>query len=111
MTFSPGDILMVDVIFSDQSAMKQRPALVMRAQDANGDFVVVPITSQSGHANTVSLTASELASGALPKASWVRADHPLTLHRSTIVKKFGAVKPQVMKSVLAILCPALGCKP
>jgi mRNA interferase MazF len=111
MTFSPGDILMLEVPFTDQSAMKQRPALVMRAQDANGDFVVVPITSQPGHANTVSLGNAELSSGALPKTSWIRADHPMTLHSSTIVKQFGAVKPPIMKSVLAILCPAIGCKP
>ena len=110
MTFSPGDILMVDVVFTDQSQMKQRPALVLRAADSDGDFIVAPITSQPGHTNTVALTAAELVSGSLPKASWVRADHIHSIHESTIVKRFGAVKPPVMKSVLAILCPSIGCK-
>ena len=110
MTISPGDILMVDVMFTDQSAVKQRPALVLRAADARGDFVVVPITTQSGHANTVSLAAGDLASGALPRTSWVRADHVYTINAATIVKQFGAVKTPVMRAVLAIVCPQLGCR-
>lgn len=110
MTFSPGDILMVDVMFTDQSQVKQRPALVLSAADASGDFVVTPITSQPGHAKAVPLTTAELASGSLPKPSWIRADHVYSIAASTIVKRYGAVKPPVMKAVLAILCPSLGCK-
>jgi mRNA-degrading endonuclease toxin of MazEF toxin-antitoxin module len=110
MTFSPGDILMVDVMFTDQSQVKQRPALVLRAVDSGGDFVVAPITSQPGHANAVPLTQAELALGSLPKPSWIRADHVYSVATSTIVKRYGAVKPTVLKAVLAILCPALGCK-
>ena len=33
MTFSPGDILVVDVMFTDQSAVNQRPALVLGSPD------------------------------------------------------------------------------
>lgn len=110
MTLSPGDIVLVDVQFTDQSAVKQRPALVLRGADATGDFPVAPITSQPGHANTVELTGGDLAEGSLPKASWVRADRVFTINVSTVVRTYGAVRPTVLRAVAGILCPQLGCR-
>lgn len=109
MTLSPGDIVLVDVQFTDQTAVKQRPVLVLRAPDANDDFVVAPITSQPGHINTVELTPADLAKGSLPKMSWIRADKVFTVHVSTVVRTYGAVRPAVLKTVASILCPQIGC--
>lgn len=110
MTPNPGDIVLVDVPFSDGSGGKTRPVLVLRQQDAEGDFLAAPITSRSGHSNTVPLTSGDLAHGALPKASWIRADKVFTLHTSAIVKGFGAVRPKVLGNVASILCPQVGCR-
>jgi mRNA interferase MazF len=48
-TFSQGDVVLVPFPFSDLSAIKQRPALVIspeRLNEARPDLVVLAITSQ-----------------------------------------------------------------
>jgi len=110
MVFSPGDVVMVDVQFSDQSGLKQRPALILTSTDANGDFIVAPITTSSNHAKGVSLDPGKFAKGGLPHQSWIRADRVFTVNTSTLVKQFGTLKPEAVKEVLNVLCPTIGCK-
>ncbi|MBZ0248077.1 MAG: type II toxin-antitoxin system PemK/MazF family toxin [Burkholderiales bacterium] len=110
MVISPGDVVMVDVQFSDQSGHKQRPALVLTAMDANGDFLVVPITTSSNHANGVLLDPGRFAKGGLPRQSWIRADLVYTVNTATFVKQFGTLKAEAVKEVLKVLCPKIGCK-
>ena len=42
-----GSIALLPVPFSDQSATKKRPVLLLTDPDAYGDFIAMPITSQA----------------------------------------------------------------
>lgn len=105
-----GDLVLLPFPYTDLSASKQRPALILVPPDRVGDLVAIAITSQPGHSNTVSLTTSDLARGVMPKDSWVRADKIVTLHSGLIRKTLGTVKPALLTAVRDILCPTLGCK-
>lgn len=110
IVFSPGDILVVDVAFTDDSGSKQRPVLVLSIPNARGDVVVAPISSQPGSENSIPLTQSQMTKGTLPKPSWVRGDRPLTVNTKTVVKAVGTAQANVLVSTLKILCPHIGCK-
>lgn len=110
MTFSPGDVLLIEVPYADSSDTKPRPAVVLTHPDGRGDFVIAPVTTSSQHANSLPLTANLFAKGALPMASWARPDHPYTVNRSNVVKQFGSLTQPALQAVLKILCPHIGCK-
>lgn len=110
IVFSPGDILVVDVAFTDDSGSKQRPVLVLSMPNARGDLVVVPISSQPGNENSVPLTQSQMTKGTLSKPSWVRGNRPLTVNTKTVVKSVGTAHANVLVATLKILCPHIGCK-
>lgn len=103
-----GDIVLLPLPFSDQSGAKQRPVLVVAAGDAQGDFIAVPVTSQPGHAHAIDLNTADLSEGKMPKPSWIKADKPYTLHRSLILKRFGAVGHDILGQVRIRLAQRLG---
>ena len=105
-----GDIVLIPFPFTDLSSAKRRPALALTNPHTDGDFIAAAVTSQGGHEASVELGAGQMASGSLPKASWVRADKLFTFQRSIVQKHIGSVQPQVMRDTLAVLCPALGCR-
>ncbi len=110
--FSPdartGDIVLLPYPFTDHAGAKKRPVLVVAQADGQGDFVAVPVTSSPGHLNAISLQQPDMAAGALPKPSWIKAEQPYTSHVSLIVKRFGSVKPTVLSSVRTALGVRLG---
>lgn len=110
MIFSPGDVVMVDVLYSDQSGMKQRPAVVLTASNSEGDFLIAPITSKPGLSNALALGPDRFAKGGLPLPSWIRADRVYTVNTKTVVKQFGVLKPPAVQDILGILCPKIGCR-
>ena len=103
-----GDIVLLPLPFSDQSGAKQRPVLVVAHADAQGDFIAVPVTSQPGNDHTVDLDTPGLREGKMPKPSWIKADKPYTLHRSLILKRFGAVRQDILTRVQEKLAQRLG---
>jgi hypothetical protein len=44
MSFSPGDILLVPVVFSDRTGQKRRPVVVVH-DSGDADLLVAPVTS------------------------------------------------------------------
>lgn len=105
-----GDLVLIPFPFTDLSATKKRPALLITAPDADGDFIAAAVSTKGHHGGSVPLVNADLATGALPKDSHIRADKLYTLAEAVVVKTFGSVKPQVMKAALAVLCPAIGCR-
>lgn len=105
-----GDVVLLPFPFTDLSATKHRPALLITNPDRDGDFIAAAITSQGGHEASVSLSNQHLTQGSLPKPSWIRADKLFTFRRHIVAKHIGSVRPEVMRDTLALLCPALGCK-
>lgn len=76
--FVKGDVVVIPFPFSDLSASKRRPALVL--VDLPGDDVILcQITSQAvSHPYAIPLTVGDFASGGLSRGSNVRADRLFT---------------------------------
>ena len=108
MTFEPGSVVVIPFPYSDLSARKKRPALVLTPPDELGDFLAMPLTSQPQALPAYKLEAGPLpAGGALPLTSWVKPHSVYTLHRSQILKVLGAVSDDVRRECTRRLCQHL----
>lgn len=102
--FERGDLLLIPFPFSDLSATKKRPVLVLTRPDAYGDFIALAVTSRPQTDHGIALAATDLVQGSLPLASWIRTDRAVTLNASLVVKGFGRASETVITAALARLC-------
>jgi mRNA interferase MazF len=107
MTFDRGGLLLIPFPFTDLSATKQRPVLALTAPDARGDFVGLPVTSREHGAPALPLTQADLMSGTLPRDSWIKVDHPVTLHATLARKVAAKVRAQTVDEAVRRLCAVL----
>jgi mRNA interferase MazF len=98
-----GDLLLVPFPFSDLSAAKRRPVLVITSSDSYGDFIALPVTSRPQAEHGLALTAADLASGSLPAASWIRTNRVVTLNSGLVVKTIGRVSERTVSAAVAQL--------
>jgi mRNA interferase MazF len=105
-SFSQGDVVLVPFPFTDLSAIKQRPALVLSPERLNKvrtDLVVAAITSQIPDVigeDEILLSDTDSGRAGLPKASIIKLGKIFTIHQGLIRKKLGRVSDSTMKSVL-----------
>ncbi|MDR2168185.1 MAG: type II toxin-antitoxin system PemK/MazF family toxin [Clostridiales bacterium] len=103
MMHNQGDIILVPLPFTDLSASKRRPVLVVSKRSYNDvadDVVVVSITSSPGmKPYEVRITKEDMLEGLLKKDSCIRADRVYTLAQSIVQKHFGRVKPEIVQKV------------
>ena len=101
--YSRGEIVLIPVPFTDLSATKKRPVLIIsnnKYNTADQDMIVAAVTSnliQQG----VSLTNGDLTQGHLPKPSIIRSDKVYTLNQKIVVKKIGSVAEGILDEVCA----------
>ena len=112
MTPKQRDIVLVPVPFTDLTATKRRPVLVLSKTAHNRkarDVVVAAITSNLtvGGGGMV-ITAADLAEGMLPADSLVKVDKIYTLSKSIIVKRYGRLNEASFQKVLTALDALLG---
>src|SRR5437867_11929205 len=94
-SFNQGDIVLVPFPFTDLTAIKQRPALVIsprRLNDTRPELGVVAITSQIPAAlgeDEVRLPDAALAASGLPKPSIIKLGKRSTIHPGLNRKKLG----------------------
>jgi mRNA interferase MazF len=106
ISFSQGDVVLVPFPFTDLSAVKQRPALVLspdRLNRSRPDVVVAAITSQVPATlgeDDVLLSASELKAAGLPKTSMIKLGKIFTIHQGLIRKKIGRVPDSTLMNIL-----------
>lgn len=97
--FEQGDILLIPVPFTDLSARKQRPVIVVSNVAYNrksADMVVVAMTSSPAVVDySFTITSADLNHGKLNRPGTVRVDKIYTLSQSIVVKTFGQVKPNL----------------
>lgn len=109
MTFHSGDIVLVPFPFTDLSASKRRPALLVRSLGEFGDWLCLPVTSQSAHLASIGLREDDFVGEGLPKASWIRVNRPTILSEQIMLGRIATVRPSLVESAQISLCRALGC--
>ncbi len=98
-TYKRGQVVVVDVPFSDHSGMKPRPALIVSDDESHHnlpDVIVCPISSQPRHYRRP-------GHGDCPLRDWrlVGLRHPSTVRVSKVL----SVDKQIMRRILGDLSP------
>ena len=106
----PSEIVLLPFPYTDLSATKRRPVLVLKAGNAQGDFLAVQITSQLGYRPAVRLIAEDFELGGLPRESIVRPDKVFTLNKALIVRRVGKLTPSGFERILEAVCQQVGCQ-
>jgi mRNA interferase MazF len=99
--FVKGDIVVVSFPFSDLSASKRRPALVLSYAE-NQDFLLCQITSKKIKDTwAIELHEIEIEESSLLKSSNIRPNRLFTADRSLILYRAGKVTLSLRKKVIA----------
>jgi mRNA interferase MazF len=105
--YKQGEIVLVPFPYSDLSASKRRPALVVSNDDYNNkfpDIVVCVITSNLFKDNfSIELRNEDLETGLLPETSVIKCHKLFTIEQSKIIKKFSHIKKTKFDEVISIL--------
>ena len=99
-----GDLLLIPFPFTNLSAAKRRPVLLLTAPDSYGDFIALPVTSRPQSAHALPITPADISGAALPAPSWIRTNRVVTLNASLIVKAFGRVSDRLVVTAVEQLC-------
>ena len=100
VTPSAGSVILVPFPFSDLSASKLRPAVVL-ADAGRGDWVLCQITSKPySDLRAIELTVGDFAGGSLHVVSYARSGKLFTANRSLIVRQVGVLKDDVLKKIV-----------
>ena len=104
--YQQGDLVLIPFPFTDLTATKQRPALVISNDSLNArgaDVVLLAITSQipaSLRPEEFLIPAADQRACGLPKLSLIKLTKVITLHQSLIVKRLGTLPTGAFTRVL-----------
>ena len=88
-----GQVVIVHFPFSDLSAYKLRPAIVL-AEAGRGDWILCQITSKSyGDPRAIQLEAGDFAHGSLRLTSYARPGKLFTANASLVAGMAGELQP------------------
>ena len=103
--FEAGTVVLIPFPYSDLSAVKKRPVLMLTQPDAQGDFVGMPLTSQPQPLPALRLDAGPLPhGGTLPLTSWVKTDTVYSLSEGEVIKTIGRVTDESRTYCVQHLC-------
>ena len=98
-TFAAGQVVIVHFPFSDLTASKLRPAVVL-AKAGRGDWILCQVTSKSyGDEKAISLDTPDFARGSLRLASFARPGKLFTAHSSLVASQAGELQPGKFSAV------------
>jgi mRNA interferase MazF len=87
-------VILLPFPFSDLSASKLRPALLL-ASAGRGDWLLCQITSNPyADPHAVMLQDEDFAEGSLQRVSYARAGKLFTAHESLFQRAVGSLKPE-----------------
>jgi len=101
-----GNIYLAKIYFTDLSAYKIRPVLVIKELD--DDCICLQLTSQIKEKALI-ITQQDLLTGNLKKDSFVIVPKNFTLHKSILIKYLATIKPEIIFNIVRELCLTLGC--
>ena len=94
-----GDVVVIPFPFSDLSASKKRPAVII-ANLTGDDYIIAQITSVARTDNySISLETKDFKSGKLPHNSMVRPNKLFTADKSLISYKAGSIDGKKIKEI------------
>lgn len=106
-TFSAGAIVLVPFPFSDLSAEKLRPAIVLAEAD-KGDWILCQVTSQRySDPFAIAITAADLRVGSLTAACYARPTRIFTASDSLIRRQVGNLTDKHTETVITALIQRL----
>jgi len=106
LPLQPGSLVTISFPFTDLTAVKRRPALVLIVQGE--DLVVCGVTSKiSRRRDAILLDDRGMAEGRLPARSEVRPLKLVTIHRALIHTRVGRVSDETFRRVVALLISSL----
>jgi len=109
MTFEPGRLLLVTYPFTDRTAAKQRPVLVVSAMRFNQgeDVVVVPLSSRPSGGDDFSfkIAATEpyFPQTQLRATSLVKWTKPMAISSNVVSGKLGILPPDELKKIQSLI--------
>ena|SRR3989344_3646218 len=97
--FVKGDVVVIPFPFSDLSASKKRPAVVV-ANLSGEDLIIAQITSVARADDyVISLETKDFKNGKLPHNSVIRPNKLFTAERSLISYKAGSISDEKIKEI------------
>ena len=98
-----GTIVLVPFPFTDLSAMKVRPALVLSAKSVKADVLVAFISSKNKKGGEYDVAVSPSSENGLKVASVIVCSKIATLEKTVILGELGVAEERVLKQVKAKL--------
>jgi mRNA interferase MazF len=92
-SFSKGDVVLVQVPFSDLSAAKVRPAVIVSTLHKSQDVFIVPITSKTNALLAGEFVMNDWKGVGLNVVSAIKRGL-FTIHQDLILKTLGTISPQ-----------------
>ena len=92
-----GEIALIPFPFTDLTAQKKRPVLIISEVDDNNDFIGLAVTSKHKENNVIILNQQCLIEGCLPKESWIRTDKVFTFNTCLIVASLAIVNKEILE--------------
>jgi len=102
-SFEQGNIIVANILYSQQVGFKRRPVLVISNSKYNQqseDLIVLSVSSTPAKAKyDVKLTNKDLDEGELRVESKILTDFPTTIEKNLISQKLGKISNQKLKEV------------
>lgn len=94
-----GDIVIVPFPYTDLSALKNRPAMVV-SKNNNGEDVILMAVSSKNVADGFRIDNNSLGDGCLPVTSFVKIRNIVTVKKSIVRRRVAGLKNNVCREVV-----------
>ncbi len=108
--YRQGDIIVLELPFTDLLGSKLRPVLVLNAVDLGDDMIVAKVTGSSG-LHRIPITQSDLAIGRLKREpSYIDCSSIFTVEKKLVVKVVGRLAEEALAKVKEELSSIFGLR-
>jgi mRNA interferase MazF len=103
-TYKQREIVLVPFPYSDLSAIKKRPVLILSNNyfnEKHEDILVCVITSKAYEDEySIPIRNENLEYGVLPESSIIKTHKIFSIHKSKIIKKFSSINQELFSTVI-----------